>query len=52
MKKSILSLDGTKLLSKNELKSVLGGIHICATNGCPSGFCCTKVGCKVNGTCP
>ncbi|KGD67296.1 hypothetical protein [Flavobacterium aquatile] len=44
MKKSILNLKGAQELTKNQLKSVVGGLRTCKQNGvyipCQSGHCC------------
>jgi bacteriocin-like protein len=44
MKKSILNLKGAQELTKNQLKSVVGGLRTCKQNGmyvpCPTGQCC------------
>jgi hypothetical protein len=47
MLKNILKLDGAQELTKNEQKVITGGIHRCAIDGCPPGYFCTKVGCKL-----
>ncbi|UOX34509.1 hypothetical protein LXD69_03115 [Flavobacterium sediminilitoris] len=46
MKKSILNLRDVQVLSQKEQKTIKGGIHVCAIDGCPPGLFCTKVGCK------
>jgi hypothetical protein len=46
MLKNLLKLKGIQKLSKNERKTILGGIHRCASEGCPNGYVCTIVGCK------
>jgi bacteriocin-like protein len=45
MKKSILNLKGAQELTKNQLKSVVGGLRTCKQDGmyvpCPTGQCCS-----------
>ncbi|WP_298118888.1 hypothetical protein [Flavobacterium sp.] len=44
MKKSILNLEGTQALSKNEQKSINGGgascVNFLGEPKCPPGYCC------------
>ena len=46
MLKNILKLDGAQQLSKNEQKSIKGGLINCANNHdiCPTGQCCKTIG--------
>ena len=34
------------VLNKVEQKTINGGIHICASDGCPDGLTCFKWGCR------
>lgn len=46
MLKNILKLNGAQELSKNQQKSIIGGLINCANNHdiCPSGQCCKVSG--------
>lgn len=46
MLKNILNLEGAQQLSKNEQKSINGGLINCAHdhNICPTGQCCKSIG--------
>jgi hypothetical protein len=46
MLKNILKLKGVQKLNVNEQKVINGGIHRCASEGCPTGYFCCIVGCK------
>ncbi|WP_310555798.1 hypothetical protein [Flavobacterium sp.] len=51
MLKNILKLNGAQQLSKNEQKSINGGLRACGPGGtCGAGFCCSGSVCYRYGT--
>jgi hypothetical protein len=46
MLKNILKLEGAQELTKNEQKSINGGLNTCFEGGCRPGECCVLTGPK------
>ncbi len=44
MLKNILKLEGAQKLTKNEQKSINGGLTTCLERGCAAGECCVSTG--------